>query len=179
MNLITEQQRLETYRNAPEDIREIYVSDNFVEHIDRLILLFEITKPYKEVSEIIGDTILGFYKISDMPRLFQQKLDVSADVSQRMTSQLIEFLAPVVKREEEASKLQAESKATLIQTFATPQLQQDAEKVTPQSHTQVAPLRTMEGDITRIHGYGAVQTPENASNETPVTSSQEQLLSKE
>ncbi len=156
MKPITEQQRLETYRNSSEDIREIFISENLVEQIEKLMLLFEINVTYKEVSEVIYDTILGFYKISDMPRLFQQKLGVTPDIGQKMTAQLIEFLSPVVQREEVASKEVAESKVTLMQTFANPQpTAERAASTVP--HTYVTPLRTMEGDMTRIHGYGARQ----------------------
>jgi hypothetical protein len=178
MNIISEQQRLETYRSIPEDIRNLYVSDSFVEYIDNLILLFGITKPYKEVGDIVADTILGFYKIADMPKLFQQKLGVSADVSQRMTSQLIEFLSPVVKREEGASKLQNESKATLIQTFATPSTPVVSADENPESQiAHVTPIRTMQSDITRIHGYGAYRQQEGKVDEdATISSSQEDLL---
>lgn len=178
MKLITEQQRVELYRNSPEDIRELYTSETLIDDIDHLIELFKITKPYKEVSEIISDTILGFYKIADMPRLFQQKLDVTPEVAQKMTAQLIEFLSPVVEREEATSKEVAESKATLIQTFANPQPKEERE-VSSQPYTYVTPLRTMEADMTRVHGYGAyVQQRDGVPTEEgeTISSSQDDLL---
>jgi hypothetical protein len=173
-------ERDDIYKRIDEIFQNLYGSPESGALMFRVFQQFQLSEDiYSQYAEIIGDTILGFYKIADMPRLFQQKLEVSADVSQRMTSQLIEFLAPVVKREEEASKLQAESTATLIQTFAESQPEAEIERAAPQSHTQVTPLRTMEGDITRIHGYGADNATQEVENETPTTSSQDQLLSKE
>lgn len=181
MNVITEQQRVETYRNTSAEIREMYVGDQLIEHIDHLILLFEITNPYKEVSEIIGDTILGFYKIADMPKLFQQKLGVSADVSQKMTSELIEFLSAVVKREQEEATVKKESLATLTQTFATPAVPIQATAEVPKPPVEhITQMRTMQSDLNRIHGYGAYQQSREAiqKEETVATSSQEELLDK-
>ena len=181
MKPITDQQRLEIYRNAPEEIREIYVSDQLIEHIDHLILLFEITNPYKDVSDIVADTILGFYKIADMPKLFQQKLDVSADVSQKMTSQLIEFLSVVVKREQEEATSKKESVATLTQTFATPAVPIQATPEVPKPPVaHITQMRTMQTDLNRIHGYGAYQQSKDGmqKEETVATSSQDELLGK-
>ena len=166
-------ERDERYKSLNEILQLLYGSPESGAFMYKTFIQFGLSEEiYNEYAMIIGDTILGFYKISDMPRLFQQKLEVSADVSQKMTSQLIEFLAPVVAREEEASKQQAESKATLIETFANPQPTTERE-TSLEPHTFVTPLRTMEGDITRIHGYGAGQQDtqsETADLENPTES---------
>lgn len=177
----TNEEKVERYRNANESIKELYTNEVLSEHIDRLILLFEIINPYKEVSEIIGDTILGFYKIADMPKLFQQKLGVSADISQRMTSQLIEFLSPVVKREQEEATAKKESLATLTQTFAAPTVPTQAIPEVPKPPVaHITQMRTMQTDLNRIHGYGAYQQNRDDAQkeETTTTSSQDELLGK-
>jgi len=174
----TEQQRIETYRNAPEAIRELYVSEALTQHIDKLIETYKITLPFKDVSEIIGDTILGFYKISDLSRLFQEKLGLDTGQSQRMTSELIEFLSPVVQRE--ATNPKKESMASLIETFSKPAPIIAASEPVVEQQEDVAPLRTMQKDMNRIHGYGAyndaLAQQETELQDSSVSSSQEGIL---
>lgn len=166
MNLITEQNRVDVYRNAPEKIRELYTSDSLTNRVDTLYASFGVTEPFRSMSEIVGDTVLGFYKISDMPRLFQQKLGVSADESQRITSLLIESLSPVIAREEEQIKTKKGELTALADTFAKPNAER-LENPDVQMHTDnVEPLRTMEGDMNRIHGYGAYNAAKEAETKT-------------
>jgi hypothetical protein len=162
MNPVTEQNRIEAYRNSPENIRELYASDNLSREVDLLHAQFEIAQPFRSLSEIIGDTILGFYKISDLPRLFQQKLSVSADQSQRMTSKLIDILGPVVQREEKEGNTKKEALSKLTQTFAKP----EGLGVAPATQYEdvVEPIRTMSGDMNRVHGYGAYRAQDTDDN---------------
>ncbi len=165
MGTIQEQQRVEAYRNASEDVRALYVSDALTEQVDKLYTLFGITEPFKVLSDIVGDTILGFTKITDMPRLFQTKLKVSADESQRITSQLIELLAPVVQREEEASKVKKEDLTKLADTFSKPEGLKNSPTPNAQYADVVEPIRTMSGDMNRVHGYGAYRTNNESNND--------------
>lgn len=150
-------ERDKRYKSCDEVFQKLYGAPESGALMYEIFQQFQLSEDiYLEYAEIIGDTILGFYKIADMPRLFQQKLGVTPEVAQKMTAELIEFLSPVVQREESVSTEAAESKATLMQTFANPQ--PTAERVVSTiPHTYVTPLRTMEGDMTRIHGYGAGQ----------------------
>lgn len=175
-----EEKRIETYRNAPEAIRELYVSDELTQLIDKVHLTFRITHPFKMLSEIVGDTILGFNKIADMPRLFQQKLGVSADESQRMTSQLIEILGPVVTREEAETSVKKEELSKLKEVFAQPEgivTRQNDDQARVQTQTdEVEPIRTMAQDMHRVHGYGAYRAQEGEEgSETIAQSSQEEI----
>lgn len=158
--MVTEHSRVESYRNAPDEIRMLYVSDTLTNHVDKLYTLFKVTAPFRTMSEIVGDTILGFYKISDMPRLFQQKLNVSADDSQRMTSQLIEFLSPVVKREEMEANARKEEVSNLAQSFAQPNPDRLKDPEIQAYTENVEPIRTMSEDMNRVHGYGAYRAQE-------------------
>lgn len=108
---------------------------------------------YQFYAEVVGDTILGFFNVTDMPRLFQQKLGIGADDAQRLTSQLIEFLGPVVAREEAAAKAKQNDLKVLAEKFAEQKSTPSEQQAEPAS--AVEPIRTMEGDMNRIHGYGA------------------------
>ncbi len=155
MNSVTEQHRVEAYRNAPEAVRDLYVSDTLVEYIDRLILLFGITMPYRAVSEIVGDYILGFYKDSDLSDLCQAKLALSVTDAERMTAELIQFLTPKIQQEAIVSTKKQEL-AQLAEQFARPRVATPVVDEAVENTTEnVTPLRTMQGDMNRIHGYGA------------------------
>lgn len=158
-------QRTEKYKNADELIQSLYSAP---ESGSTMYVIFQKAQlqenNYAQYAEIIGDTILGFNKIADMPRLFQQKLTMSADEAQRLTSSLIEFLAPVVQREEveeQAKKFEMGALAETLSMQAPERLQNpDIQKLTE----NVEPLRTMQTDINRIHGYGAYNAQKDADS---------------
>jgi len=173
---INEERRIEAYRTAAENIRALYVSDELTKLTDKIYITFRITEPFKALSTIIGDAILGFYTIADMPKLFQQKLGVSADESQRMVSQLIEILGPVVEREQYTQTLKKQELSKLRETFAQREIAGDNPKSGPED--VVEPIRTMAQDMSRVHGYGAYRE-ELEKEEGIHQSSQTEMLKKE
>jgi hypothetical protein len=176
MKPVTEENRISAYREAPEDIRTLYASEQLSSLIASLHATYEVAAAIKQFSDIVGDTILGFYKVSDLPRLFQQKLNLSADESQRITSKLIETLTPAVKREEEEAEKKKAALQTLTQTFTKPAAAPVQE--VPQEYTGgVEPIRTMEQDMSRVHGYGAYRE-QIEKEEEKIISSQDDLLKK-
>lgn len=168
----TDEIRLQTYRSASEDLRDLYASEGLVKKIDYLIEKFSVLSPYKKVADVVGDTILGFYKLHEMPQLFVQKLGVSNETAQKMTTELGEFIGPVLKREEELTESKKTDLQKLAESFAeksriaNQKKTQDVAINTTDAGTKppyvplteaekVQPMRTMEGDTNRIHGYGA------------------------
>ena len=147
----------------------------------------------------MGDTILGFNKIVELPKLFEQEVSITESEARKLTSELTELLKPITEREQgeliskktDLQKL-AESfaeKSRRSQTATLQPIHLDEEIIspapaTPESaavHTQepdtVQPLRTMQSDINRVHGYGA--TNDKQTEETLVASNQNDLLSRE
>lgn len=179
MNPITEENRIEKYRTAAAEIRALYVSENLTKIVGSIYDKYAFTQPFKILSDIVGDTILGFTKISDMPRLFQQKLGVSADESQRMVSQLIEILGPVVEREATEASAKKEEMGKLADTFAKPEgLTTPLSGATPVVEV-VEPIRTMAQDMNRVHGYGAYREEEDKKESTEsIASSQTEIIPK-
>jgi hypothetical protein len=156
MNSITEHHRLKAYRNAHEDVRDLYASDKLVEYIDRLILLFEIKLLYRDVSEIIADHILGFYKDTELPELFQKKLALDAEQSNRMFLEVKKFLSLNLKLDTGDTPTKKQELAKLAEQFAQPRVVAPVVMQPSENGTEdVTPLRTMQGDMNRIHGYGA------------------------
>lgn len=171
-----DQERIEKYKSLNEVLQNLYGAPESGATMYRIFQKVELTEDkYKIYAEIIGDVILGFNKVADLPQLFQQQLSVSADQSQKITSELIEFLSPVVQREGEDTKVQSVSDETVTETTTENSQTQQSDTDVP-STTIVEPLRTMEGDINRIHGYGAYR--EKHPEEAVVTSAQEDVLKK-
>lgn len=177
-----DQERSEKYKSLNETLQNLYGSPEagtFMYSIFKRFLLEEVM--YAVYAQIVGDCILGFYKTTDLPRLFQQKLQLSADEAQRLTSSLTEFLRPVIHRETveaEAKRQKLTSLATTLQNPSPDRLvNPDIETATE----NVTPLRTMEKDMNRIHGYGAYRAQEDGGVENDVEegivkSSQEDIL---
>jgi hypothetical protein len=171
-----DQERIEKISALDETFQELYGAPESGALMYEIFQKFKLTEDvYQRYAEIIGDVILGLHKTTDMPRLFQQKLGVSADESQKITSELLEFLSPVVAREAKEASTKKEELGKLQETFSQP----SAPLPPDIGHTEnVKQIRTMGGDINRIHGYGAYRE-ENPDDEATVISSQEDILSKE
>lgn len=185
--MITDQQRKESILLASNTIKDMYGS----------MVLAGIIKSYESIVkkdrqgvlvDIIGDTILGFHKTSELPSLLQKEVGVSADIAQRILSDFTEFLGPVLEREAQEENAKRTELASLQATFTPVATGLEAptklkEDVTPIEHDTVQPMRTMEGDMGRIRGYGAyrAQFPDTAAEAAHTeqvmrTASQEELL---
>lgn len=156
-----ELERTTKYQELDQASQDLYGSPQSGMRLAEIYKRFSLPEElYKQYAESVGDVILGFNKISDLPRILQQKLNTSADESQRITSSLIELLAPIVKREEAETKAKQDSLKNLAQNFAKPAQASSEAPQAPAPEIQadaVEPIRTMEGDINRIHSYGAYQ----------------------
>ncbi len=178
---ISEKNRIDTYRNAPDSIRELYVSDKIGELITNLGVKFASNFSEKISIEIIGDTILGFYKIEELPKLFQEKLMIGADQAHRMTADLMDFLAPIVEREQAENNIKKAEAHKLADEIAT--IPKDAPSDTVTEAPAVKPMRTMAGDMNRVHGYGAYReanplSDDNSTDEPVIKAHpQEDILS--
>ncbi len=172
-----DQQRIETYKTLEGPLQELYGSPASGQTMYRIYASLGLSEEkYKSYAEIVGDTILGFNKIADMPRLFQQKLGVSADESQRLTSKLIEFLSLVVKREELEAHAKKKELSKLADTFASPEGITKKQTYDPAAAENIEPIRTMEEDMHRVHGYGAYRAEEETKADRD--SHQDDLLQK-
>lgn len=163
MVTITEENRRKRFRAADEPIRELYGDIQLGEKLTELRMHFVPNTDKKTFIDCVGDTILGFYKTGELPRILQEQSDVSADDSQRIVSELIEFLSPVIERENKQKKDLTEL-ADTIQKRGTETATQT--QTTNDASEGVQPVRTMQRDINRIHGYGA--QPQNEQDDGPV-----------
>jgi len=206
--MITQEQRDEVLENLDAQRLAVYTHPNNGETMRSVFDKHRsLDSNYLLYINTIGDTILGFYKTTELPKLLQKKVGVSADDAMRIVSDLQDFLAPVIAREKgEINPNQAELKElqktftpapTTTPTQETPMqitqrgVQENVSVVTsapttPSEQTdieKVKPMRTMEEDMDRVHGYGAyrAQFPDEAQEiehveEVIRSASQEDIL---
>lgn len=152
----------------------------------------------------IGDTILGFYKTNELPGLLVREVGVTTEVAAQIVADLKDFMQPVYERETlAAGQKQTDLKALHEQMVANPSPtmpvfsgkeipvpmgenadtdsntsgQRHAIPQSPTSPLDVVPMRTMAGDMSRVHGYGAFREEQPLSDdETTVQTSQADLL---
>jgi hypothetical protein len=193
---ITPNERYETFTKLPEGLKEFYDSYHTAQKLG--LVLDQNKCDVRYGIEIIGDTILGFYKLHQMPDLFVSELGVTRETAQKMTSELVEFLGPVLKREEELNESKKTDLQKLAESFAEKGRLASA-KIADTSHTETAPaapegtkapyiplsdaekvqpMRTMQGDTTRIHGYGAYYEQKEKDGEVHTGKGQEELIKK-
>lgn len=190
--MISNEQRLEVFKTIQENVADLYGSSELATKLRILGELYP-TKNQSLFVDIIGDTILGFYHTKDLPTLLQKELGVSADTAQKIVADLAEIFAPVLEREASDVRKKQEDLRGLQQQFmsgtsdvaATPASTETAidtpipvavpEEETGSIH-DVAPMRTMAGDMNRIHGYGAYRGTGDTTENVVSSPSQNDLL---
>lgn len=93
--------KLQTYNQLPENLKLLYSSDATVKMQSRIINKYSLVEE-KEYLDIVGETILGFHRTSELPELLQEKVGVSVGDSYQIVADLAEFLEPVIAREKSA-----------------------------------------------------------------------------
>ena len=176
---ITPQMRNEEYRKLHPILQMTYGSDEATKMNSIIIHKHELDEDQaKEYMHVVGDTILGFHKTADIPRLLQERVGVGADQSHRIMSDLIEYLSPVIEREQKTTNIKKEDIDKLAETFEAANQGRPKEVRPEGSPGDVQPLRTMRGDMNRVHGYGAFTAQETNDDEPVVqASTQDELVS--
>ncbi len=196
--MITDEQRLAQAKKLPPQIDMLYsgpengqrMADVFYRHnlpVDK----------YLNYTQVIGDVILGFYYTKDLPQLLQSQAGLSPEQAEQVVTDLAEFLSPVLEREQAtttdttATNEPAVTPSWSAQT-ATPKPTTPTSSpvaTTPAVETaptepataetdvhDVVPMRTMQGDMKRIHGYGALYDAAEEADESVVQSNQDDVL---
>jgi hypothetical protein len=191
--MTTDIQRQEKMRQVPISIFDLYGSIELARQLRVEREKFSVAGPHADsFSDVIGDTILGFYHTKDLPSLLQKEVGVSADAAQRIVADLAELLAPVLEREAfEADPKKAGLKALQYQFGQTAAgaptlgvgtgpdiaIPTEPEPQDPATLHNVTPMRTMATDVNRVHGYGAFRQAPESEDKTVVRSApQDDLL---
>ena len=196
--MITKKERLQAYKNQPENIRDVYGSEKMNQVFDEIIAEYQTDTEFKS---IVGDAILGFYQTADVPAHLQEQLSISADDAQRIYTQLVPFLEPVIEQEKNKANPKRVELKELESYITKPPSSDTSSKVVERNKeteaipmtsepaqpspvpTPVQGMRTMEADMSRVHGYGAyrAQFPDESreaehTEEVIRSASQEDIL---
>ena len=105
---------------------------------------------YVAYGTIIGDTILGFYSVSDLAQHLSTDGGFTPAQAEGLAADLADFLAPLI-----------DDPAPSLQPVPTPAGVPEIVEAEPAAAEQTAipavtPLRTMATDMQKVHGYGAL-----------------------
>lgn len=150
----TRKERIEKYEASPKEIQQLYESPlSYALHAEMREKYNIPPEKGGAYLDATGDVVLGFEKIASMPGKFQTKVGLSKEDAQKLTADLIDAWGPVVKREEEEANAKKASMANLANQIEA--IKPATPEETVEQHEGVAPLRTMELDTKKAHGYGA------------------------
>ena len=75
-----ELERNQKYQQLSETLQRLYGSAESGAKLYEIFTTFHLKEEHYPIYiEIVGDTILGYYRLSDIPRLLQQRMILSAD----------------------------------------------------------------------------------------------------
>lgn len=145
--------RLQAYRNATPV--QQYLFGNF----DTGQILVKIGKKYSNSNDtfldnyivLVGDTILGFFKINDVIPLLQQELDLDLSAAEKLGAEVLEFLAPLSDPDWQPP-LNENSETTLVTnepvaTVSTLSVQEEGSDESMHESVAIPEIRTMAGDM--------------------------------
>ena len=155
---ITPEQRSEKFQNSSSEIQILYSSSESGVFLRKIFNKYNLDESlYKIYAITSGNVVLGFHSISDLPQKFSENLSIDDTKAESITADLIDFLSPVLKEQESGTETQkttfSPTPQAMQQPVATPEVSQQPPTEIPPS--TVEPLRTMEHDMDRIHGYGS------------------------
>lgn len=128
------------------------------------------------LTDLVGDTILGIYKTSELPQKLQSELGVGADTAHRIMSELSEFLKPVEDRERMEGEpdrsglqeLQQNFKALREEAIHGETQENSEEAAPPETPQQTAPTAPAPENVPTAH---VISTPDTL-NERPIPSAE-------
>lgn len=156
--IIDDKKRDEAYRKlTSQTIKDLYRLPESGEQMFAIFNRHSLPESkYRKYAEIVGDAILGFFSPDTLSTRFVSDLLIEKQIADILQSDLINFLNPLINQNSVAAKSKKQLSA-------------------------VEPLRTMETDARKIHGYGAYRTANptetDADEEVIQMSSQDNTLS--
>jgi len=157
--------RIDLFAASSTEIKNLYSSESSSSFHSRIISRYNIAEESAYI-DVLGDTILGIHPVSDLYTLLTTVVKLGDEMSRDIINDVTDFLSPIKNRgvpNPNTTAVEVPSSAAV-----------DTETIPP--------LRTMEVDVDRVHGYGAYRElyPHEASSDSePVyTTSQEDALAR-
>lgn len=182
--MITNEQRIEKYQSVDEKLQGLYASPESGEKMGSVFKKHNLPQEqYQKYAETIGDTILGFYRVAELPERLQATMGISLEQAKNVTTDLLEFLDPVINRED-TNALKKNEMLNLADSFAKKVAPEPSEATTtaeevPQKEGAMHASHTMEDDMRRVHGYGTYRHNNPREDEVVTRSNQDDVLKKE
>lgn len=77
--MITNKQRNQAYKDAPEHVRALYSGDDAGTMLRQIFETFRLDeRQYPEFIHVYGDVVLGYHRISDFQSLLQARMKVDS-----------------------------------------------------------------------------------------------------
>jgi hypothetical protein len=189
--------RLKIYGQLPESMQRVYSSEETIRFQVTMLDRFRIGQEKRDAYlDLVGDTILGISEAETLEAKIQTDIGLEATEARQLAGEITRYIKPALEYHQDPEaylmkeQVATETPATLLSTAPNvapvePMTAGEANVVESVSEPTVQPLRTMETDVKRIHGYGAYRelypnTPSATDSEEPIhTSSQASVLPSE
>ena len=92
--------RNRVYTVLPPPIQKLYDSEEAGEIFRNLFDFHQLKADvYRPYAQTIGDVILGFYTVAELPQKLQEQVGIDEPIARTITQNLLEFLSPVIEAE--------------------------------------------------------------------------------
>ena len=96
MFIPSETERLERYYNGNETVQHLYGDPTSGMKMSRVYnTYFQTDEYYKSYADSVGDVILGFFSVGQLPELLVHRLHISDTIAQSIATDLTRFLSPI------------------------------------------------------------------------------------
>lgn len=100
--------KLKALPELPEEIQDLYSSTQAAARNKKIKQKFDFSESeYDGFLEVTGDVIFGFNKVSELPDALVQ-IGFEAEKAKQITSELLEFLGPVIEAEKNGRTTRAD-----------------------------------------------------------------------
>lgn len=163
--MITQQERQNKLKETSKENRYLYGSLELAKHIKKVREKYSIPESPIFVH-LIGDTILGFHILEELPHLLSEQMNIDESRASSIASEFVEILSSTFTNSTQNKGVENSLSSARIENAEDPTVQ---------------PLRTMEGDMDKIHGYGAYRkmypdAPQSQSADVQTPSTQEAVV---
>jgi hypothetical protein len=148
----TNETRLDRYLKSPEQVQDLYSSPELGSTLSQVAETVGIADPstYSSFALLIGDFILGFYPTSELDTKLQTELGITPPISRQIIAGLQAIVLAINSLSGKTTPA-AQAPEMPLENANTSEMPVSEAANTP----RLEPLRTMQSDANRIHGYGA------------------------
>jgi len=138
---ITKAQREERFEKAPPTVRALYDSEESGVYLFAVFQKHQLPEEkYREYAIAIGNAILGFYPLWQLPELLEQALSISSAQAAQIADDLQPFFAPIIMGVPNLSPVPPSEQHLPQQSAPPPAWQHRVENPAPSPQPRSSPL---------------------------------------